>query len=130
MVEQLDLSTRMAYCRAAADLKYYTRVHDVIEINILQDDDNGDGTAGDETASSSSSPRLGFDGGMHAASHALLSVLPLRMMCAASDLGTRCAAAAVIGSGSGSGAPGDGGDRAPGVLLLYDKHLSGIGLAA
>jgi len=73
---------------------------------------------------------LGFDGGVHAASHALLRVLPLHMMCAASDLGTRCAAAVVIGSGSGSGAPGDGGDRAPGVLLLYDKHPGGIGLAA
>ena len=57
MVEQLDLSTRMAYCRAAADLKYYTRVHDVTKINILQGDGHGDGTTGDETASSSSSSR-------------------------------------------------------------------------
>ncbi|CAD6252192.1 unnamed protein product [Miscanthus lutarioriparius] len=73
---------------------------------------------------------LGFDGGVQAASHALLTVLPLRMMCAASDLGTRCAAAAARGSWSGSGAPGDGGDRAPWVLLLYDKHPGGIGLAA
>ncbi|KAG0531281.1 hypothetical protein BDA96_04G010000 [Sorghum bicolor] len=190
LVEKLDLSSRTAYCRAAPDLKYYTRVHDVTEINILQVDGNGDGIAtGDENASSSSRGRarssdcrvttewvrfdriwrsndqmsdsielnlppysfhtqavwvsvpvavkaaveqrgLGFDGGVHAASHALLSVLPLRMICAASDLGTRCAAAAASGGGSGSGAPGDGGDSAPGVLLLYDKHPGGIGLAA
>jgi len=50
LVEQLDLSSRTAYCRAAHDLKYYTRVHDVTEINIFQVDGHGHETAGDETA--------------------------------------------------------------------------------
>ncbi|XP_020090142.1 uncharacterized protein LOC109711479 isoform X2 [Ananas comosus] len=53
--------------------------------------------------------------GSHAASHALLNVVPMYMMCNASDLGTECAN------------PHDA--RAiPERLLLYDRHPGGIGI--
>nr|CAD1817944.1 unnamed protein product [Ananas comosus var. bracteatus] len=53
--------------------------------------------------------------GSHAASHALLNVVPMYMMCNVSDLGTECAN------------PHDA--RAiPERLLLYDRHPGGIGI--
>lgn len=61
--------------------------------------------------------QLGFQGGVHAASHALLSILPLHMMCSTSDLGTQCADPQQT-------------SKAPDRILLYDKHPGGIGLAS
>nr|XP_051195016.1 uncharacterized protein LOC127308275 isoform X1 [Lolium perenne] len=52
--------------------------------------------------------------GSHAASHALLNILPLHMMCSASDLGTEC-----------HETRGN-----PERILLYDKHPGGIGIAS
>ncbi|KAF7007606.1 hypothetical protein CFC21_022532 [Triticum aestivum] len=60
--------------------------------------------------------KLEFRGGSHAASHALLNILPLHMMCSASDLGTEC-----VNPHETRGMP----ER----ILLYDKHPGGIGLA-
>ncbi|KAK9816796.1 hypothetical protein WJX72_005198 [[Myrmecia] bisecta] len=60
---------------------------------------------------------LPFRDGLHAASHALLNVLPLYMMCNPHDMGTEC------------DNPYDTRFR-PERLLLYDKHPGGIGLAA
>jgi DEAD/DEAH box helicase domain-containing protein len=54
--------------------------------------------------------------GLHAASHALLNVVPLRMLCGSTDMGTEC------------DNPYDTRFR-PERLLLYDKHPGGIGLA-
>ena len=59
---------------------------------------------------------LPFRDGLHAASHALVNVLPLFLMCNASDLGTEC------------DNPYDTRFR-PERLLVYDKHPGGIGLA-
>ncbi|XP_038983505.1 uncharacterized ATP-dependent helicase YprA-like isoform X1 [Phoenix dactylifera] len=60
---------------------------------------------------------LPFRAGMHAASHALLNVVPLHMMCNTSDLGTECAN------------PHE--TRAiPERILLYDQHPGGIGITA
>uniref|UniRef100_A0A0D9VB94 RNA helicase n=1 Tax=Leersia perrieri TaxID=77586 RepID=A0A0D9VB94_9ORYZ len=55
--------------------------------------------------------------GVHAASHALLSILPLHMMCNGSDLGTQCAEP-------------QGNSETSDRILLYDKHSGGIGLAS
>ena len=59
---------------------------------------------------------LPFRDGLHAASHALVNVLPLFLMCNAADLGTEC------------DNPYDTRFR-PERLLVYDKHPGGIGLA-
>ncbi|KAK9819572.1 hypothetical protein WJX81_002582 [Elliptochloris bilobata] len=59
---------------------------------------------------------LPFRDGLHAASHALLNVLPLRLMCGALDMGTEC------------DNPYDTRFR-PERLLVFDKHPGGIGLA-
>jgi hypothetical protein len=59
---------------------------------------------------------LPFRDGLHAASHALVNVLPLFLLCNASDLGTEC------------DNPYDTRFR-PERLLVYDKHPGGIGLA-
>nr|TKW38439.1 LOW QUALITY PROTEIN: hypothetical protein SEVIR_1G114200v2 [Setaria viridis] len=61
--------------------------------------------------------KLGFQGGVHAASHALLSIVPLHMMCSASDLGTWCADPQQT-------------SKTPERILLYNKHPGGIGLAS
>lgn len=55
--------------------------------------------------------------GLHAASHALLNVVPLYMMCNATDMAAEC------------DNPYDTRFR-PERLLLYDKHPGGIGIAA
>lgn len=57
-----------------------------------------------------------FRAGLHAASHALLNVVPLYMMCNTSDLGTECANPHET-------------RYIPERLLLYDKHSGGIGLS-
>jgi DEAD/DEAH box helicase domain-containing protein len=59
---------------------------------------------------------LPFRDGLHAASHALVNVLPLFLLCSAADLGTEC------------DNPYDTRFR-PERLLVYDKHPGGIGLA-
>ncbi|PNT74786.1 hypothetical protein BRADI_1g21914v3 [Brachypodium distachyon] len=61
--------------------------------------------------------KLDFRGGSHAASHALLNIVPLHMMCSASDLGTEC-----VNPHETRGMP----ER----ILLYDKHPGGIGIAS
>ncbi|WVZ66650.1 hypothetical protein U9M48_015840 [Paspalum notatum var. saurae] len=61
--------------------------------------------------------KLEFRGGSHAASHALLNIVPLHMVCNASDLGTECA-----NPHETRGIP----DR----ILLYDRHPGGIGIAS
>ncbi|KAG0545729.1 hypothetical protein BDA96_02G387400 [Sorghum bicolor] len=61
--------------------------------------------------------KLEFRSGSHAASHALLNVVPLHMMCSASDLGTECA-----NPHETRGIP----DR----ILLYDRHPGGIGIVS
>lgn len=60
---------------------------------------------------------LPFRDGLHAASHALLNVVPLYMMCNATDMAAEC------------DNPYDTRFR-PERLLLYDKHPGGIGIAA
>ena len=60
--------------------------------------------------------KLPFRDGLHAASHALLNVLPLRLMCGTLDMGTEC------------DNPYDTRFR-PERLLVFDKHPGGIGLA-
>ena len=59
---------------------------------------------------------LPFRDGLHAASHALANVVPLFLLCNASDLGNEC------------DNPYDTRFR-PERLLVYDKHPGGIGLA-
>ncbi|KAM0844894.1 hypothetical protein ACQ4PT_056753 [Festuca glaucescens] len=61
--------------------------------------------------------KLEFRGGSHAASHAILNILPLHMMCSSSDLGTEC-----VNPHETRGMP----ER----ILLYDKHPGGIGIAS
>ena len=60
---------------------------------------------------------LPFRDGLHAASHAILNVIPLFMLCGATDMGAEC------------DNPYDTRYR-PERLLVYDKHPGGIGLAA
>ena len=60
--------------------------------------------------------RLPFREGLHAASHALINVIPLFLLCNATDLGSEC------------DNPYDTRFR-PERLLVYDKHPGGIGLA-
>lgn len=60
---------------------------------------------------------LPFRAGMHAASHALLNVVPLYMMCNTSDLGTECANPHETRS-------------IPERILLFDQHPGGIGITA
>ena len=57
-----------------------------------------------------------FRDGLHAASHAVLNVLPLFLMCDSSDMGSEC------------DNPYDTRFR-PERILIYDKHPGGIGLA-
>ena len=59
---------------------------------------------------------LPFREGLHAASHALINVVPLFLLCNSSDLGAEC------------DNPYDTRFR-PERLLIYDKHPGGIGLA-
>ncbi|KAJ6813656.1 uncharacterized protein M6B38_142540 [Iris pallida] len=56
-----------------------------------------------------------FRAGLHAASHALLNVVPLYVMCNASDMSTECANPHET-------------RKFPERLLLYDKHPGGIGI--
>ncbi|KAK9842388.1 hypothetical protein WJX84_006352, partial [Apatococcus fuscideae] len=60
---------------------------------------------------------LPFRDGLHAASHAMLNVIPLFMLCGSTDMGAEC------------DNPYDTRYR-PERLLVYDKHPGGIGLAA
>ena len=60
--------------------------------------------------------RLPFREGLHAASHALINVVPLFLLCNATDLGSEC------------DNPYDTRFR-PERLLIFDKHPGGIGLA-
>ncbi|XP_062187160.1 uncharacterized protein LOC133890681 isoform X4 [Phragmites australis] len=173
LVEELDLSSRTAFCRKA-DLKYYTKTRDYTDINVLggefaylptstcrnnhvkttaQANDckvttkwfgfyriwkssnkisdslelNLPPYSFDSQAVWIRIPhlvkitveerKLQFRGGSHAASHALLNIVPLHMMCSASDLGTECA-----NPHETRGVP----DR----ILLYDRHPGGIGIAS
>ncbi|CAL4890489.1 unnamed protein product [Urochloa decumbens] len=176
LVERLDHSSRTAYCRAAADLKYYTKIQDHTEIKILEDEaalpppttSSKTGMVRTTTAQANnckvttewvsfdriwrsnnvfshtvevdlplysfdtqaawvSIPQsvraaveqmnLGFQAGVHAASHALLSIVPLHMMCSTCDIGTDCA-------------DPQPNSKPPDRILLYDKHPGGIGLAS
>eukprot|EP00268_Persea_americana_P046728 TRINITY_DN4827_c0_g1_i3.p1 TRINITY_DN4827_c0_g1~~TRINITY_DN4827_c0_g1_i3.p1 ORF type:complete len:1290 (-),score=241.69 TRINITY_DN4827_c0_g1_i3:542-4087(-) len=60
---------------------------------------------------------LCFRAGLHAASHALLNVVPMYIMCNSSDLGSECAN------------PHDT-RYIPERILLYDRHPGGIGISA
>ena len=60
--------------------------------------------------------QLPFREGLHAASHALINVVPLFLLCNSTDLGAEC------------DNPYDTRFR-PERLLLFDKHPGGIGLA-
>lgn len=60
---------------------------------------------------------LPFRAGLHAASHALLNIMPLYILCNSSDLGTECAN------------PHDT-RYFPERLLVFDRHPGGIGIAA
>ncbi|KAI5067358.1 hypothetical protein GOP47_0017886, partial [Adiantum capillus-veneris] len=60
---------------------------------------------------------LPFRAGLHAASHALLNIIPLYILCNGSDLGTECAN------------PHDT-RYFPERLLVFDRHPGGIGIAA
>ncbi|GJN33021.1 hypothetical protein PR202_gb21578 [Eleusine coracana subsp. coracana] len=172
LVEELDLSSRTAFCRKA-DLKYYTKTRDYTDINVLGGEFAYLPTSTCKTncvkttalandckvttkwfgfyriwkASNKISDsielnlppysfnsqavwvriphsvkltveerKLQFRGGSHAASHALLNVVPLHRMCSASDIGTECA-----NPHETRGIP----DR----ILLYDRHPGGIGIA-
>lgn len=173
LVEELDLSSRTAFCRKA-DLKYYTKTRDYTDINVLGGDFaylpmstcktncvktiaqanhckvttkwfgfyriwkssnkisdsielNLPPYSFDSQAVWVRIPqsikitveerKLQFRGGSHAASHALLNIVPLHMMCSASDLGTECA-----NPHETRGIP----ER----ILLYDKHPGGIGIVS
>ncbi|CAN6247511.1 unnamed protein product [Urochloa humidicola] len=175
LVERLDHSSKTAYCRAAADLKYYTKIRDHTQITVLEGEAALPPTTTSKTSVVSwttaqannckvttewvsfdriwrsnnvfshtvevdlplysfdtqaawvSIPQsvraaveqmnLGFQGGVHAASHALLSIVPLHMMCSTCDLGTDCADPLPT-------------SKPPDRILLYDKHPGGIGLAS
>ncbi|CAM0946188.1 unnamed protein product [Alopecurus aequalis] len=67
---------------------------------------------------------LCFRGGVHGASHAILSILPLNMMCSSCDLGAECADPRETRRSN------DDEHAIPDRILLYDKHPGGIGLAA
>lgn len=58
-----------------------------------------------------------FRAGLHAASHALLNIMPLYILCNVSDLGTECAN------------PHDT-RYFPERLLIFDRHPGGIGISA
>ncbi|KAH7665147.1 DNA helicase protein [Dioscorea alata] len=60
--------------------------------------------------------KLSFRAGQHAASHALLNVVPLYLMCNASDLRSECANPHET-------------RKIPERILLYDQHPGGIGIA-
>ena len=60
--------------------------------------------------------QLPFREGLHAASHALINVVPLFLLCNSTDLGAEC------------DNPYDTRFR-PERLLIFDKHPGGIGLA-
>ncbi|KAL6855867.1 hypothetical protein ACP4OV_018669 [Aristida adscensionis] len=173
LVEELDLSSRTAFCRKA-DLKYYTKTRDYTDINVLGGEfanlpmstckSNSVKTTAQANGCKVTTKWFGFyriwksnnkisdslelnlppysfdsqavwvripnsvkviveerelqfRGGSHAASHALLNIVPLHMMCSASDLGTEC-----VNPHETRGIP----DR----ILLYDRHPGGIGLAS
>ncbi|KAK1678926.1 hypothetical protein QYE76_039774 [Lolium multiflorum] len=173
LVEELDLSSRTAFCRKA-DVKYYTKTRDYTDINVIGGDFaylptvtcktnclKTTAQANDcqvttkwfgfhricksgnkilDSVELSLPPysynseavwiripqsakiaveerKLEFRGGSHAASHAMLNILPLHMMCTSSDLGTEC-----VNPHETRGMP----ER----ILLYDKHPGGIGIAS
>uniref|UniRef100_A0A0E0EE51 Helicase C-terminal domain-containing protein n=1 Tax=Oryza meridionalis TaxID=40149 RepID=A0A0E0EE51_9ORYZ len=115
LVEELDLSSRTAFCRKA-DLKYYTKTRDYTDINVLGGEFAVWVRIPHSVKTNVEERKLQFRGGSHAASHALLNIVPLHMTCNASDLGTECA-----NPRETRGIP----DR----ILLYDKHPGGIGIA-
>ncbi|TVU38010.1 hypothetical protein EJB05_11357 [Eragrostis curvula] len=172
LVEELDLSSRTAFCRKA-DLKYYTKTRDYTDINVLGGEFAYLPTSTCKTNSAKTTAQandckvttkwfgfyriwkssnkisdslelnlppysfdsqavwiriphpvkltveernLQFRGGSHAASHSLLNIVPLHLMCSASDIGTECA-----NPHETRGIP----DR----ILLYDRHPGGIGIA-
>ncbi|KAF7087864.1 hypothetical protein CFC21_091036 [Triticum aestivum] len=68
--------------------------------------------------------KLWFRGGLHGAAHAILSILPLHMMCGSGDLGTECV------DPQETRKRDDDRVVVPDRILLYDKHPGGIGLAS
>ncbi|XXG47426.1 hypothetical protein AAC387_Pa02g2078 [Persea americana] len=116
IVKALDLSTKIAYCQEA-DLKYYTKTRDYTDIHVI----GGDLAVWIRVPQSIKTAvllqDLCFRAGLHAASHALLNVVPMYIMCNSSDLGSECAN------------PHDT-RYIPERILLYDRHPGGIGISA
>ncbi|KAF3438244.1 hypothetical protein FNV43_RR21005 [Rhamnella rubrinervis] len=92
LVQSLDLSSKIAFC-VEADLKYYTRLQDCTDIHIISSDiayPTRVGTAAkadpckavwvpvpQSTKLAVAINNLDFRAGLHAASHAVLNVVPL-----------------------------------------------------
>ncbi|KAI4978789.1 hypothetical protein ZWY2020_015542 [Hordeum vulgare] len=70
--------------------------------------------------------KLWFRGELHGVAHAILSILPLHMMCGSGDPDTECVDPQETRKCDEAGIVVVVPDR----ILMYDKHPGGIGLAA
>ncbi|RVX13926.1 ATP-dependent helicase hrq1 [Vitis vinifera] len=113
LVKELDISRKLALCQQA-DLKYYTKTRDFTDIHVIG------GSLGSSSTISKTAVeihRFSFRAGLHAASHAVLNVVPLYVICNSSDLAPECSN------------PHDT-RYIPERILLYDPHPGGTGFSA
>ncbi|GAB2270176.1 hypothetical protein Dimus_005080 [Dionaea muscipula] len=135
LVKKLDLSSKVAFCQEA-DLKYYTKTRDYTDIHVI----GGDVAYAANATVELSLPKysyesqavwiqvpqsvktavekanLAFRAGLHAASHAVLNIVPIYIICNSSDLAPECFN------------PHDT-RYFPERILLYDQHPGGTGLS-
>ncbi|GAB4845369.1 hypothetical protein Ancab_038777 [Ancistrocladus abbreviatus] len=144
LVKELDLSSRNAFCQEA-DLKYYTKTRDYTDIHVIGGDmaySARDFSVRNTVFDSVelSLPKYSYESqavwirvpqsvktaverenfcfraGLHAASHAVLNVVPIYIICNSSDLASECVN------------PHDT-RYMPERILLYDQHPGGTGLS-
>ncbi|TYJ98237.1 putative ATP-dependent helicase YprA isoform X1 [Cucumis melo var. makuwa] len=115
LVKSLNLSTMLAFCEEA-DLKYYTKTRDYTDIHVIGAEQAVWIPVPQSIKEEVKRKNFDFRAGLHAASHALLNVVPLRIICNMSDLAPECAN------------PHDT-RYFPERILLYDQHPGGTGMS-
>ncbi|KAH9722331.1 UBQ helicase-c and DEAD-like helicase domain-containing protein [Citrus sinensis] len=114
LVKELNLSSKIALCQKA-DLKYFTKTRDYTDIHV-SGGNNAVWIQVPQSVKAVVEQNFSFRSGLHAASHALLHVVPIYVRCNFSDLAPEC--------------PNPHDSRYfPERILLYDRHPGGTGVS-
>ncbi|KAH9722330.1 UBQ helicase-c and DEAD-like helicase domain-containing protein [Citrus sinensis] len=121
LVKELNLSSKIALCQKA-DLKYFTKTRDYTDIhvsggnNVCELSLQAVWIQVPQSVKAVVEQNFSFRSGLHAASHALLHVVPIYVRCNFSDLAPEC--------------PNPHDSRYfPERILLYDRHPGGTGVS-